>query len=243
MQAVQQSIHFSPPEDISAESTDLDLTERAADGDEFAFECIMRRHNRLLFRTARSILKSDADTEEASQEAYLLAWRALPTFRAGAKLSTWLVRIVIDEAPGRVRRGRAEVIPLDSAMGSADPLTQESFEDDADLQPERAAMRSEVRRLMEARIGSLPEAFRTVFELRAVEELSVEEASAALHVSEATVRTRFFRARRLLREGLSRDIDLAMDDAFSFAGARCDRIVAGVMTSLAEHRDSAPSSF
>ena len=62
MQAAQQSTHFSPPEAISAASTDLDLTERAADGDEFAFECIMRRHNRLLFRTARSILKSDAGT-------------------------------------------------------------------------------------------------------------------------------------------------------------------------------------
>lgn len=243
MQAFQLSPNFSPPEAISGASTDLDLTERAADGDELAFECIMRRHNRLLFRTARSILKNDADTEDALQEAYLRAWRALPTFRAGAKLSTWLVRIVINEALGRLRRNRAEVISLDSAMESTDPLTQKSLEEDADLQPEMFAIRSEVRRLMEARIDLLPEAFRTVFMLRAVEELSVEEVSAALDVPETTVRTRFFRARGLLREGLSRDVDLAIDDAFSFAGARCDRIVAGVMTSLAEHRDISRSSF
>lgn len=243
MQTVQYSPNSSAPRAISAASTDLDLTDRAADGDEFAFECIMRRHNRLLFRTARSILKSDADTEDALQEAYLRAWRALPTFRAGAKLSTWLVRIVINEALGRLRRSHLEVIPIDCAMESADSLTQKSFEQDADLQPELCAMRSEVRRLMEARIDSLPEAFRTVFVLRAVEELSVEEVSAALDVPEATVRTRFFRARGLLREGLSRDVDLALDDAFSFAGARCDRIVAGVMASVAEHRDISRSSF
>jgi RNA polymerase sigma-70 factor (ECF subfamily) len=90
-------------------------------------------------------------------------------------------------------------------------------------------MRAEVRRLMEARIDMLPDAFRTVFMLRAVEEMSVEEVSAALGIPEATVRTRFFRARGLLREGLSRDVDLAIGDAFSFDGVRCDRIVAAVL--------------
>ena len=94
---------------------------------------------------------------------------------------------------------------------------------------------------MEARIDTLPEAFRTVFMLRAVEELSVEEVSDALQLPEATVRTRYFRARGLLRESLSRDIDLAMSDAFSFAGARCDRIVAGVLAKLAEDRNRSRS--
>jgi RNA polymerase sigma-70 factor (ECF subfamily) len=104
--------------------------------------------------------------------------------------------------------------------------------DNPDVQPERAAMRSEMRHLMEARIDGLPEAFRTVFMLRAVEESSVEEVAAALGIPEATVRSRFFRARGLLREGLSRDADVATSDAFAFAGARCDRIVAGVLTRL-----------
>ena len=161
---------------LPAAATDAELVERAANGDESAFERIMRTNNRLLFRTARSILKSDAEAEDALQEAYLRAWRALSTFRADSKLSTWLVRIVINEALGRLRhRKSAQVIPLESVMESFDPQTQESTEEDPDREPDSLAMRSQVRRLMEARIDLLPEAFRTVFMLRAVEELSVEE--------------------------------------------------------------------
>ena len=225
---------------VSAADTDSELVERAANGDQHAFEFIMRRHNRLLFRTARSILKSDAETEDALQEAYLRAWRALSSFRADSKLSTWLVRIVINEALGRLRRRSAQIIPLESVMEAFDRNTQESMDQDADdpnLEPDRVAMRSEMRQFIEARIDLLPEAFRTVFMLRAIEELSVEETSAALGVPEATVRSRLFRARSLLREGLSRDVDFAIGDAFSFDGARCDRIVANVLTKLAESPD------
>ena len=220
--------------------SDVDLAARAANGDEPAFEAIMRRHNRLLFRTARSILKNDAETEDALQEAYLRAWRALAGFRADAKLSTWLVRIVINESLGRLRLRRrgAQVIPLDAALDVAGHEPEALMEDDPDQRPDRVAMRAEVRRLMEARIDTLPDAFRTVFMLRAVEELSVEEIAVALEIPEATVRTRFFRARGLLREGLSRDVDLAIGDAFSFAGARCDRIVASVLAKLADARES-----
>ena len=227
---------------ISDTDSDVDLAARAANGDEQAFEAIMRRHNRLLFRTARSILKNDAETEDALQEAYLRAWRALAGFRADAKLSTWLVRIVINESLGRLRRRGAQVIPLDAALDVALDVAghepEALMEDDPDQRPDRVAMRAEVRRLMEARIDTLPDAFRTVFMLRAVEELSVEEVAVALEIPEATVRTRFFRARGLLREGLSRDVDLAIGDAFSFAGARCDRIVAGVLAKLADDRES-----
>ena len=99
-------------------------------------------------------------------------------------------------------------------------------------------MRGEVRQLMEARIDTLPDAFRTVFMLRALEEMSVEEVAVVLEIPEASVRTRFFRARGLLREGLARDVDLAIGDAFSFAGARCDRIVAGLLAKLAVDRES-----
>ena len=219
-------------------ATDAELVARAANGDQRAFEAIMRRHNRLLFRTARSILKSDAETEDALQEAYLRAWRALANFRAEAKLSTWLVRIVINESLGRLRRHGAQVIPLDTAMECSEHQTEAWMEDDPDQRPDRVAMRGEVRRLMEARIDRLPDAFRTVFMLRAVEELSVEEIAVALDIPEATVRTRFFRARGLLREGLARDVDISISDAFSFAGARCDRIVAGVLAKLADDRES-----
>lgn len=92
-------------------AADAQLAARAAAGEDSAFETIMRRHNRLLFRTARSILHSDAEAEDALQEAYLRAWRALDSFRADARLSTWLVRIVINESLGRLRRGQAQVIP------------------------------------------------------------------------------------------------------------------------------------
>ena len=218
---------------VSAATPDVELAARAAGGDASAFAAIMRRHNQLLFRTARGILKGDDETEDALQEAYLQAWRAMGSFRADARLSTWLVRIVINQALGRLRRRGAQVIPLDTAMESTDPDTRQALEDDPDRGPERSAMRTELRRIIEERIDRLPDAFRIVFMLRAVEEMSVEEVAAALEVPEATVRTRFFRARSLLREGLSRDVDVALDDAFSFAGERCDRIVAGVMARLA----------
>lgn len=225
-----------PPKDPA---TDAELATRAAQGDASAFEGIMRRHNRLLFRTARSVLKSDAEAEDALQEAYLRAWSAIGSFRADAKLSTWLVRIVINEALGRLRRRGAQILPLDATMDLPEPQAEDTMEDNPDQRPDRAAMRSEVRRLIEASIDTLPEAFRTVFILRAVEELSVEEISVALALPPATVRTRYFRARGLLREGLARNIDLSLGDAFSFDGQRCDRIVAGVLARLAEQR-SAP---
>jgi RNA polymerase sigma-70 factor, ECF subfamily len=217
---------------VLGDTADDELAERAVEGDDAAFEVIMRRHNRLLFRTARSILKVDAEAEDAVQEAYLRAWRALSTFRAESKLSTWLVRIVRNEALGRLRRPGGNVIQLDPTVDTADSDAEQSMEDDPDQRPECIAMRSDVRRLVEARIDALPDAFRTVFVLRAVEDWSVEEVAEALQLPEATVRTRHFRARGLLREGLSRDIDLAMSDAFSFAGARCDRIVASVLAEL-----------
>jgi RNA polymerase sigma-70 factor (ECF subfamily) len=232
MQAEPTSTRPHPRTAVLSDTADDELAKRAAEGDDAAFELIMRRHNRLLFRTARSILRIDAEAEDALQEAYLRAWRALSTFRAESKLSTWLVRIVRNEALGRLRRHGGNVIPLDSTVDAADADAEHSIEDDPDQRPECIAMRSDVRRLVEARIDALPDAFRTVFVLRAVEDWSVEEISEALQLPEATVRTRHFRARGLLREGLSRDIDLAMSDAFSFDGARCDRIVASVLAEL-----------
>lgn len=215
---------------------EAELVHRVAGGDHAACRELMRRHNQRLYRTARAILKDDAEAEDAVQEAYLLAFRAMGNFRGDSKLSTWLVRIVANEALGRLRRrGRAEVIPFDAQYGDG-AETAEATEDDMSPstreQPENAAVRAETRRLLEAKIDELPDAFRAVFMLRAIEEMSVEEAAAALGIPEATVRTRFFRAKGLLREALSREIDMAHADAFSFLGERCDRIVAAVMARL-----------
>jgi len=236
-----QAADLSSATTAAQNASDAELAIRAANGDAPAFEAIMRRHNRLLFRTARSILRNDDDSEDALQEAYLRAWRSLGGFRAEAKVSTWLVRIVVNEALGRLRRRGAQVIPMDAAIDVDEPHDESGMEDDADREPERVAMRGELRVLMEKRIDTLPDVFRTVFMLRAVEELSVEETAAALEIPEATVRTRFFRARSLLREGLSRDVDFAIGDAFSFAGARCDRIVTHVLARFSEDRESSRS--
>lgn len=218
--------------------TDFELAQRITAGDKGAFELLMRRHNQMLYRTARSILKDEAEAEDAVQEAYLLAYRGMSGFRGDAKLSTWLVRIVVNESIGRARkRSRgAEIIQLGGETREDREAVEGNMDDALPEQPEGAAQRTQTRRLLEAKIDELPDAFRTVFVLRALEELSVEESSVALGIPEATVRSRFFRARGLLREALSKEIDLAYGDAFAFAGARCDRIVAGVLAKLEENK-------
>ncbi|HSN20484.1 MAG TPA: RNA polymerase sigma factor [Usitatibacter sp.] len=216
---------------------DAELAQRVATGEEAALRLLMKRHNQTLFRTARAILRDDAEAEDAVQDAYLKAIRGIDKFRSDSKLSTWLVRITVNEALGRLRRSRraAEVIPLagDSADGRE---VYDNVMDEKTETPEQEALRAESRRIMEAKIDALPDAFRAVFVLRAIEELSVEEAASVLDIPEATVRTRFFRARSLLRESLSRELDIALDRAFHFAGERCDRITERVLARL---RDAA----
>ena len=218
---------FAPTETLA--DSDVELARRVARGDTRAFEQIMRRYNRTLFRTARAILRDDGLAEDAVQEAYLRAYGAIGSFRGESKLSTWLIRIVANEALARLRKDarRAEVMPISG--GDAVDLERPMVEDG----PQQMAERGEMRRLLEAKIDRLPDSYRAVFMLRALEELSVEETGAALGIPEATVRSRFFRARGLLREAISREIDVAFDEAFSFAGARCDRIVAGVLARIA----------
>jgi RNA polymerase sigma-70 factor (ECF subfamily) len=204
---------------------DTELVTRIKAGDMSALEALMRRHNRALYRTARAILRDDMEAEDAVQEAYIRAYRALATFRGESKLSTWLVRIVANEALMRRRRNTrsAQVLPMDAtAIPDETPMSDEPG-------PESEAMRGQMRKVLEARIDALPDGYRAVFVLRALEELTVEETAAALEIPDATVRTRYFRARGLLRESLARDIDRSLEDAFGFAGARCDRIVANVL--------------
>lgn len=245
--ALERRINTPPATDESpqtpgmSELSEAELIARAIAGDGRAFESLMRRHNRLLFRTARSIVRDDADAEDVVQEAYLHAWRALRGYRTESHLSTWLVRIAINEALGRRRRKSAEVIPLETAMADHDSDIQSRLADAPERGPEPSLMRGQMRRLMEARIDQLPEAFRLVFVLRAVEEMSVEETAQVLRIPEATVRTRFFRARSQLRESLAREVDTALADAFSFDGARCDRIVARVLAKGREEGWALPS--
>ena len=228
--------------EFSAASSDADLARRVLAGDAAAFEAIMRRHNRMLFRTARAILRSDADAEDALQAAYLLAFRAMPGFRGDARLSTWLARIVINESIARQRRYAvdAKIVALDSAADADGNLPLAAGSEPEHNAPEQSAMRSETRALLERKIDMLPEQFRIVFMLRAVEELSVEETAGSLGIPEATVRPRFFRARSLLRESLAREVDVAMQSAYAFDGNRCDRIVERVLACLQANDPHAP---
>jgi RNA polymerase sigma-70 factor (ECF subfamily) len=219
---------------VAPEQSDLALARQVAAGDPRAFEQIMRRHNRMLYRAARSILQDDSEAEDCLQSAYLQAYQSIGSFAGRAKLSTWLTRIVINEALQRKRRDarRGVVVSIDNAADAIEPTRSAAAA--ASLAPgsESEAMRHELRALIERRIDALPEAFRSVFVLRAVEELSVEETAALLDIPEATVRTRLFRARSLLREALALDVDVALGEAFAFDGARCDRIVAAVLERL-----------
>ncbi|RZI40879.1 RNA polymerase sigma factor [Herbaspirillum sp. HC18] len=214
--------------------SDAEIARRIAAGDQSAFEQMMRRHNRPLFRTARSIVKDDAEAEDVLQDAYLLAYRGIGNYRGDSSLSTWLTRIVVNEAIARTRKSsrRAEIIRIDGGDDSLEKADTGMDETHAE-QPEQAAMRAEARRMLEQKIDALPDTFRTVFVLRALEEMTVEETAAVLGIPDATVRTRFFRARSMLRESLSREFDVALGDAFGFDGARCDRIVARTLARLA----------
>jgi RNA polymerase sigma-70 factor (ECF subfamily) len=217
--------------------TDNALRQRVVDGEQAAFADLMRRYNRRLYRVARSILRDDAEAEDALQDAYIKAYGALPDFRGESSLATWLTRIVMNAALMRRRRsGRmAEVIELGAEPGM-DGLAamHDPAQSGGPEQPDQAAQRSQARGLIEAKIDCLPEVFRTVFILRAVEELSVEETGRVLDIPEATVRSRYFRARGMLREALARELDFALEDAFGFDGERCNRIVANVMRRLRE---------
>lgn len=216
------------------DDSDAAIRQRVVEGEQAAFARLMRRHNRRLYRVARSILRDDAEAEDALQDAYIQAYRALPEFRGESSLATWLTRIVMNAALMRRRSaGRmAEVIEL-GAEPAMDAFCAAREADDPG-QPEQAALRAQARGLIEAKIDALPEAFRTVFVLRAVEELSVDETGRLLGIPDATVRSRYFRARAMLREALARELDFALDDAFGFDGERCDRIVANVMRRLGE---------
>lgn len=223
---------------IDRNISDADLAALVASHDQAAFTLLMRRHNQLLYRTARSIVRDDAEAEDVLQDAYLLAYRAIGQFRGDARLSTWLTRIVVNQAIARSRKSArlAEVTRLHAdAQFNNDP-TEVNMNAGVTESAESGAMRAQARQLLEKAIDALPDAFRTVFVLRAIEEMSGEEVAACLDIPEATVRSRFFRARSLLRASLASEFDVAFESAFSFDGARCDRIVAGVLARLQDHR-------
>ncbi len=213
---------------------DAALAGLAQGGNEVAVRLIMQRHNRRLFRVARGVLHDDAEAEDVVQDAYVRAFTHLDGFRGEATLSTWLTRIALNEALGRLRRRRLTVgledIDAISDQGEARVIYLPSARQDSD--PEAAAARAGVRRLLERAVDQLPDPFRMVFMLRDIEEMSVEETASHLGLRPETVKTRLYRARRLLRKALDKTLVSALADVFPCAGARCARITDAVLERL-----------
>ncbi|MGF9760180.1 RNA polymerase sigma factor [Microvirga sp. 0TCS3.31] len=224
--------------DLSA-SDDLDLVAYARGGNPDAFRIIMQRHNRRLYRVARGVTGNDIEAEDVVQEGYLRAFTHLDTFRGEARLSTWLTRIVLNEALGRVRR-RREMIELSLLdrieTGQAQILMFPQAQLSQD--PEAEAGRAQLRRLMEQAVDDLPEAFRSVFVMREIEEMTIEETASHLGIRPATVKTRLHRARRLLQKTLHARLVATLKDAFPFGGLRCNRVTDRVMQRLALPRST-----
>jgi RNA polymerase sigma-70 factor (ECF subfamily) len=205
---------------------------RATNGDHTAFEWIMRRHNRRLYRLARAALRDHAEAKDALQEAYLCAYRGLRHFRGDSALATWLARIVLNECTARLRRSqrRHNVVPMVSLDSHMEAVSE--MQDDDGERPDCAVMRRQMQSILEHRVNELPGTLRVVFVMRSVEEMSVDETAQALGVSAEAVRTRHFRAKELLREALAQDIDVAESDLYEFGGTDCDRVVANVLARL-----------
>ena len=212
---------------------DLGLIAPITAGDIDAFAVLVRRHNRTLYRAARGITGDDAEAEDVVQEAWTRAYAHLTTFRSEAQLSTWLVRIAVNEALGRRRRQRPS-IAID-AMNERQMSTVIQFRAPGPDQESDLA-RTEVRAMLETAIDALPAPFRVVFVLRAVEELSIEEIASQLDISPVTVRTRLFRARTLLRKDLEATLHSSLSDVFPFDGARCRAVTQRVLAMIEARR-------
>jgi len=216
--------------------SEMMLVERALARDADACRLIIKTYNQRLYRLARSILRNDSEAEDVLQEAYIRAFTHLDTFRGEAALATWLSRIVINEALGRLRKRRrrlaaegdgqrdtsvphgASIIPFPLGASEADP--------------ERTMAQRQILDLIERATDALPEIYRTVFVARVIEGLSMEETAELLTIKPETVKTRLFRARRLVRERIEKEVGPVLMDAFPFAGRRCDRLTRAVMLRL-----------
>jgi RNA polymerase sigma factor (sigma-70 family) len=207
--------------------SDSELLERARQGDAAAFGSLIRRHDKHLYRIARSVLPDDQEAEDAVQETYIRAFTGLRDFRGAASLRTWLTRIVLNEAI-RQRRRQRPMLDLD-ALQAAQELTRRPVHSSSltarDRDPERAAAQNQIRKMLEKAIDDLPAAFRVVFVMRDVEEISTGATAKLLGIREETVKTRLYRARRLLRESLGAQLASALQDVFPFERPRCDALV------------------
>jgi len=207
-------------------ASDVELCRLVVRRDPHAVRLITSRNNQRLYRAAWSVLKHRAEAEEAVQDGYLKAFAAMDSFAGTSSLSTWLTRIVINEALERRRKAERRTRLLrERAVTDIDDYRERLMQgSQRPPSPEAETMRGQVARVLERAIGKLPENFRTVFVLREVEGLSVEATATVLQIREETVKTRLLRARRRLQQELDPELREALHGAFPFAGADCDRL-------------------
>lgn len=207
--------------------SDEEIVRRVTAGDVDLFEVLMRRHNQRLYRACIAILKDDALAEEVVQDAYVRAYQHLAQFEGRARFSTWLTRIAVHEALGRLRHAHRseELDAMPENLKDAKTIS-------AAPDPEQQAAQDELSALLESSVHKLPEPYRIVFMLREVEEASTQEVAEILDLTEENVKTRLHRAKALLRKALFRKVGAQGKNAFAFGAARCDRVVAGVFARI-----------
>ncbi|UIY27017.1 RNA polymerase sigma factor (plasmid) [Rhizobium leguminosarum] len=214
--------------------SDADLVPLAKAGDEPAIRTIVQRHNQRLFRTARAVIRNDAEAEDVVQAAYIKAFTNLATFRGEAQLSTWLTRITLNEALGRVRARKnttgLEEIDMQTMAPGGEVLQFPSSL--SATNPETELARSQARHPLENAVDELPDDFRAVFVLRDVEGMSTDEAASYLGIRPETAKTRLHRARKMMRHSIEKQLSGAFSALFPFDGARCafmaDRVIAAL---------------
>ncbi len=213
----------------NAAETDIDIIKRILDGNVDAFEIIMRRYNQRLFRIARSILKDEHEAMDAVQEAYVKAYYQLDKFNGPDGFASWLSRIVSNEALMRLRKLHRISYTLD------DPMHNESDEPVFDIQPIDLIASEQLRGLLENAIDQLSVGNRSVYMMRAVQQLSTKETAQSLDITEDVVKTRYLRAKQLLQKIFAEHVENAGLSLHEFAGNRCNAIVANVMDSLKDN--------
>lgn len=217
------------PDTALAALDDAELIRRARARDDGAFRTIMQRHNRRLYRIARGIVRNDHEAEDVVQEAYVRAFTHLEAFRGESSLGTWLARIAMNEAMGRLRRDRPTVdLAAAEARQSQAQIIQFPLATTSD-NPEQTMAQRQILQLVEQATDNLPEVYRIVFITRVIEGMDVEETADLLGLKPQTVKTRLHRARLLVREQLDKQIGPILMDAFPFAGRRCARMTDAVM--------------
>jgi RNA polymerase sigma-70 factor (ECF subfamily) len=228
-----------PGRDVSRKVTpdglgDAELVVLARRKDGGAFRVIMQRHNRRLYRIARAVMRNDSEAEDIVQEAYIRAFTNLAEFRGDSTLATWLSRIVLNEALGRVRRGHptADMTSLENRSPSQAEIIPFPLAS-PQLDPERTMAQRQIQLMLERAIDDLPNDFRIVLVARVIEEMSVEETATLFGLRTETVKTRLHRARKLLRDALEKEVGPVLTDAFPFDGARCARVTDEVLKRLA----------